>query len=213
MKTSQNKASDFFNKGKLLLLLTGLFLITENSFCQESYSNQKAHFGIEISSTITANGYGIQYSPMISYKGERSSCYFGPMIQKQKMNLSGVQFNYDYVIVGNNVQGIEMYNSNLEVFLFCTTAYNKNAILGKRALQEEGMANDKYSGDFSKLRFQSVEAHAGMGLKITLFNNLQWINCIGVGGYTSFNFPNNLYYCSNNVGLLLRTGISFDLKK
>ena len=81
-------------------------------------------------------------------------------------------------------------------------------MLGVKTLWVERMTNRTYDGDFSKLRFSSVEAYTGVGLKIKLFKNWKWVNSVGLGGYTSFNFSHNLYYRANNIGLILKTGVA-----
>ncbi len=213
MKTKSNKIISTLI-GKAILTTVVLLGCNEISYSQQKLFNETpSNLGIAVASQISANGYGSEYNPMLYLKNGRKSYFIGPVIQKQKLNVSGVRFNYDYTIVGEDAQGNEAYNKNLELFCFFIAAYHHNALLGKRALWEERMANREYDGDFSKLHFQSIEIYGGFGLKIKLFKNIKWVNCLGLGGYTSFNFPGHLYYNANNIGLILKTGISFDIKK
>ena len=213
MKNSKNTSATFFDKGKSLLLVISLLFITKQGLCQKHTIERNENLGFATSSMISANGYGGMYSPMLYYKKDRRSYFIGPIIQNQKLNFSGVQLNYDYTIVGEDVPETQPYNKNLELFCFFTAAYHYNAALGKRALWEEHMANSEYEGNVCNLRFKSVEVYGGVGLKIKLFKNFKWVNCLGLGGYTSFNSPDNLYYKANSLGLILKTGISFDFKK
>jgi len=213
MKNSKLKNASFFDKGKSLLLVLILLFITKQGQCQKPTIARNENLGFASSSMISANGYGGMYSPMVYYKKDRRSYFIGPIIQNQKLNFSGVQFNYDYTIAGEDAPGNEADNKNLELFCFVTAAYHYNAMLGKRALWEEHMANSEYEGQVCNLRFKSVEVYGGVGLKIKLFKNFKWVNCLGLGGYSSFNFPGHLYYNANSLGLILKTGISFDFKK
>ncbi len=199
------------NNQNKFILITLLFLFSKQ-YCsaQNSHNFRKRNFGFEIIASVSSDGYGGQYSPMLYYKKGRKSFSAGPIIQNKNLNLSGLLVNYDYVLAGKDVIGNEPYNENLELFCFITSIYQHNAMLGKTAILDEQRTYRGYEGDLYKLRFKSIELYAGAGLKINLFSNLKWMNSIGVGGYTSFNVPRHLCYLDKSVGIALKSGLSFD---
>jgi len=212
MKNTNQKNSSPFAKAKLILAAIGLIFTTENAMCQQNTPVRNENMGFSTSAMVSASGYGGRYVPMLYFKRNRQTYFIGPVIQNQKLNFAGFQFNYDYALVGEDAP-TKADNKNVELFCFFTSSYDFRALLGKRALWEEHMANSKYEGDPCKLRFKSVSMYGGIGLKIRILKNLKWINSIGAGGYTSFDFPGNLYYNASNLGLIIKTGISFDFKK
>ncbi len=196
MKTTIKKSVGI----KMVLPALVMFINIHNGLGQE-ISNRNNSFSVIAATEVAANGYGTLYNPMLCYAKGRSSYAIGPTIQKQKMNFCGMQFNYDYTIAGENTPcAADMFNPRLELFCFVTTAYNKNALLSKYTIKQEreDTYNDKQN--LSKLRFQSVEAYGGFGLKIKLTEKIKWTNCIGAGGYASLNFHGNTCYSKNDVG-------------
>lgn len=204
----KTKAMKHLNKSILIVLV---FLFNKQ-YCsaQNNHLFQKGNFGFAANASVSADRFGGQYSPMFYYKKGRRSIFMGPIIQNKNLNLSGLQLSYDYTLAGKDVIGSEPYNENLELFCFITSIYHCNATLGKSAVWEEKRAYNGYEGDPAKLRFKSIELYAGGGLKLKLFSNIKWMNSIGFGGYTSFNVPKTLCYENKSVGLLLKSGISFD---
>lgn len=85
--------------------------------------------------------------------------------------------------------------------------------MGSHTLREEELANpSSVDNGICEHTFRSAELYAGFGLRIKL-GRFQWTNAMGLGGYTSFDFPKamNLYYNASNIGLSLRTGILFNI--
>ena len=112
MKKSHNTTGMKF--ATLFILLCML----QVGMCQKITTAQNKNIGISLSSMISANGYGNQYTPMIYFKKNRRSYSAGPVIQNQKCNFSGFQMGYEYVIVGKDVpengnSDSEYYNSFL----------------------------------------------------------------------------------------------------
>ena len=194
---------------KLFLLAVSLVFSIQYATCQQNTPVQKGNFGLAISSIADADGYGTQLLPSVYYKSNRSAYFIAPIVQKQKSNMSGIQLNYEYTLVDEG----EAYAKRLELFCFATGIYQNDALMGKHALCNESMANPEFSENICQLHFKSVEAYAGFGLRIKLFKNVKWVNSLGAGGYTSFNFPCHLYYADHNFGMILKTGITIDLKK
>jgi len=213
MKTITNNKKTSALSVRVFLLTACFSLVAQYASCQRRLTaNSNENLGVFAGTMISANRYGGQYTPMLYYKKDRGTYAIGPIIQNQKLNLSGVQFNYEFTLANNSIAD-EPQDYNLELFCFLTTAYYHNASLGKAALWEEHMGNKDYEGDPCKLRFKSAEAFAGVGLKTKLPGNFKWVNKIGFGGYGTFNLPSHLYYAGSGLGLTFMTGISFDIKK
>ncbi|HXB40324.1 MAG TPA: hypothetical protein VNZ49_07255 [Bacteroidia bacterium] len=194
-----------------------LFLAFNNiAVAQKQSTPKNLNIGIGVMSQICANGYGSIYNPFLYLKNGRRSFYAGPVIQKRRANLSGFQFNFTYSLTGRDVAYGEGFNPNIELYTFITAGYNNNALLGKRTLWEENCVDPAArENNVCEIKFKSAELYAGVGLKIQFLKKFKWINSMGVGGYTSFGFPNHLqlYYNASNIGLILKTGISYDFVK
>ncbi|MGZ3919744.1 MAG: hypothetical protein ACXVNR_01655 [Bacteroidia bacterium] len=214
MKTTTNRKKTFAGKHEVLLAIFLLFS-AEYMMSQRGVAlkENNENLGVMTSMIVSAEGYGSRCSPALYYKNKRRTLSAGPVIQNSKSSVTGVQLNYFYTIAGKDAIGNECYNENLELFGFISASYYYNAALGKRALREEKLANTDYEGDPCQLRFKSLSLYAGVGLKLTIFKNFKWINSMGLGGYKSFQFPPHLYYNECNLGLTIRTGISYDFKK
>lgn len=176
--------------------------LTERTGCQA---------GLAVSACVAANGYGTQYVPAFYLRANRQTWFFGPVVQKQKLNLSGFQLNFDYRLAGGDPD--DNCSERTILFCFATIAGHSNARMGKQTMGIERLANRSYEGDLYGLRFKSVEGYTGFGVKIKLNDQLQWTTALGVGGYTSFNFPEHLYYSSHNMTLLIKTGFAVDLNR
>ncbi len=203
-------------KTRIIVTLIGMFfilcLLSVTANAQLIEQNKKTAFGLSLESQVTANGYGATTLPGLYLKQGRRAYTLSATVQNRKLNMSGFQFSYAYSVTGLEATG----NCNeLELYFFTSAAYHYNAIMGRHTLKEEVLtnrtANENSVGD---LRFKSAELYAGVGIKVNLAKNLKWISSIGVGGYTSFDFPDHqkLFYDAKNAGLLLRTGIKYEIK-
>ncbi len=214
-KVSQKKitrSNSYSFKTKMLLLAVSFIFSLEYGICQQYSLVQKKNIGLAVSGMVGPDGYGILYLPTVYYKKNRNSYFMGPVIQNQKMNVSGAQLNYDYSIVNEG----EGYYKRLELFCFVKALYQGNALLGKQTLCVENLANAENAKNASQAHFKSIEFYAGFGFKIKLFDNIKWVSSIGTGGYTSFNSPSRFYYAEysgHHLGIMFNAGISIDLKK
>jgi len=218
MKTTTKIEQQMNTKGGIIVTLIGrawVFAIILSYFMNPVLAQNhtsKLTLGAGLFSQVSANGYGGQSLTMIHLKKGRYSFIGGPVIQNRQKRVSGVQFNYTYALTGPETG--EHNECEPELFAFISTAYNYNALLGKRAMWEEKMSDPAVKEtNISDYKFKSAEVYAGFGLKIVFFKKLKWISAVGVGGYKTFNFPDkcNLHYENHNIGLLLRTGISLDI--
>jgi hypothetical protein len=224
MKTTTNNNSRQ-PKSKIIATLIGKTLVASlicllpgTSFSQTTTSqtatatNNKVVTGVSISSQVSANGYGGSTLPALYVKNGRRSLFAGPVIQNRNFKMSGVQLNYTYSLTGLATGSKNPYEP--ELFAFVSGAYNYKALMGQHTLREEQLANPScMDNHITSYSFRSAELFAGVGLRLKVLKRFQWTNSVGLGGYASFNFPTamNLYYNASNIGLVLRTGILFDI--
>jgi len=218
MKTATKTTQFKKEKTRIIVTLVGrslilaIFLFMNTAFAQTESKKNKVKAGAVLFSQVSANGYGGQTLPMFFMSKGRRSYFLGPTIQNRLFNLSGLQFNYTYALTGPKIAGHDACEP--ELFVFICGAYNFKAYLGKAVLREELLTNPlAEERHVAAMRFRSTEAFAGFGLSFRLFKKFRFTNAIGLGGYHSFGFPDksSLYYNSSNIGLVLRSGISFDI--
>jgi hypothetical protein len=194
-----------------------LFLIVFSILSQKGISQKyrhvpvyvpKNHLGCTFLVIASANGYGLQLCPSVFYKSNRHIFQVGAIIQKQKMNVCGAQVGYEYTLMREDDDELK----RLELFCFLNGSYHANALFGKGALMVEERADPELGANADQLHFKSAEAYVGLGLRTKVCKNVQWVNCIGGGAYTSFNLPDYLYHAKRNFGLILKTGISITLE-
>lgn len=197
---------------KSIVIFTISLFISSFAISQNYFLIPKKTTGISLISQVCSNGYGTQYLPTIFYKQGRKTYSIAPTIQKKKLNLSGLQINYEYALTGADVKFNNDYQ--LELFVFVTLAYHKGAILGKNTERTERTMNYALAeNNISKLRFSSTETYVGFGLKLPILKKFKWSSSIGFGYFQSINHPKNLYYRAQNFGLIINTGISMELKR
>lgn len=188
-----------------VISLSVILLSCGSASAQNKFKN---NFGIRGSSTISANRFGIIYCPSVSYRSGNSLISLGFTIQKNKSAPSGYQVNYEYTLL-DPAKALDCNIDWFELYTFMNMSYQNRAFLGKTACEEECFSNPEITKGLSELELKSMDCYAGFGARIILFNNLKWFNGIGVGGYRVFNISDKLYYNNKGLGLLLRTGISY----
>lgn len=194
-----------------MAMVIGLLLCNTITRAQQLTERAGIQAGFAVTACVAANGYGTQYVPAFTVRSNRQTWFFGPVVQKQRLNLSGFQLNFDYRLAGGDPN--ENCSERTILFCFATVAGHSNARMGKQTMGIERLANRGYEGDLHALRFQSVEGYTGFGVKLKLNDQLQWTTALGFGGYTSFNFPGNLYYSPHNMTLLIKTGLAVELSR
>ena len=214
MKTLSIKKFGFlFNKNAFAFIMSLLFHVNYG-ICQKSCRPYNESIGFNASVMISVDGYGMQYSPTLYYKRDRQLFDVGLLIQSQKHNLSGVQFGYNYTLVGGDAPSDMLTSKRLELFCFISSAYEHRALLGRAIINDEKTANKNLEGvDLCRLTYRSVEIYVGFGFKIKLLKNIKWVNSIGIGAYDSFG--GHRLWCREQsaCGLDLKTGISIEFGK
>jgi hypothetical protein len=191
------------------IFLLGILLISNPISAQ---SRTKGHIGFRASATLSANRFGIIYTPGLLFRHNRSLLAFDAAIQRNNSNISGIQLNYEYTLVDPYEQR-DCYLDWLELYFFINAGYHNNAMLGKALSEEEYASNPELQTDLSTLRLKAADAYAGFGVRILINRNLKWFNSIGIGGYEVLNMPKGLYYNDKALGLMIRTGISYQFKR
>lgn len=193
-------------------LLIAIFSLLALALLAQENKPKHLEAGAGLFSRITANGYGIETVPSLYVRKGNLTLSAGPVIQKKRNNVCGGQLNVSYSVTGPGISGC--CERTPELFFFTSCAYNSSAYLGKTALLEESMANPASTENhIETYKFKSVEFFAGAGLRIKLFKFITWHNSLGLGAYTTLNYPTlqNLYYSKTNAGLTIRTGITIKL--
>ena len=166
-------------------------------------------YAIAVTSSITASGQGVYFTPFFIVHSKIGFFALGPTIQKEKMNFSGFQLNYELNLLGKN-SADSNYFKRLELYTFFNASYQYNAMLSQSSQKNELLA---IQTNPNPTLLRVYENYAGVGLRIELFSNFKWFNCVGFGGYKIIDAPKNLIHDKKGMGLFLRTGISYEFDK
>jgi hypothetical protein len=197
------------NQLRKIVLFTLLIIFFIQS---ASAANFNGSFGVRLSSTISANRFGPSLSPSLLYQSNRSMFTLGVMLQNKRYKIDGLQINYEFTLLDSETD----QNCNLSwlgLYAFCNFGYHNKAFLNSTACEEEYCSNKELSIDPAKIEMKALEAYGGFGLRISLLKRFKWFNSIGIGGYNVITPVNGLYYNTRNLGLLLRTGFTYQLSK
>ncbi|MCW3084709.1 MAG: hypothetical protein JWP12_2075 [Bacteroidetes bacterium] len=197
--------------GHLLFIVIINLLLASGSLFAQNRVKSHGSLGLRVSSTISANRFGAIYAPSVFYKSKRNLFAAGIMVQKQDPHFCGFQGNYEYTILDGNSG--DCYLRWLELFAFATAGYYNQAQLGHTVCEEERTENPDFKENLDDKKFKALEAYAGFGLRVTFLKNFKWFSCIGIGGYDVLNAPQGMYYNTHAVGMLMRTGISYQFSK
>jgi hypothetical protein len=189
-----------------------LFVLLLGSAGINARDNYNRCFGIRGTASISANRFGTIYCPSLFYKSGNSSIAIGAAIQEHRLSASGLQFNYEYTLLDPS-RNADCYIDWLELYTFASVTYYNHASLGKTVCAEEHLSNRELAVDPAALRLKALDTYAGFGLRIALGKNLKWFNAVAIGGYSVFNSPGGLYYNNRALGLLVRTGVSWQFGK
>lgn len=187
-----------------------LFTFIAPLFISPAFAQKKKnYFGISCSSNIAANRFGTFFCPSVQYQSGKNTFSIGINIQKERLNTAGFQFDYEYTLLDPCID----FNCNLdwlELYSFINLGYHDKAFLGKTLCEEELYSNHELTTDPSVLKLNEIHGYAGFGLRIILFKKLKWFNGIAIGGYKVFNAPVELFYNNKGMGLLYKTGLSYN---
>jgi hypothetical protein len=188
----------------ILSICLALFL----SFNAQAQTNLKGNFGFRVSNTISANRCGSIWASSLSYTVGRKTLYGGVMMQKNKLHLTGMQLGFEYTLLDPNLNQ-DCNLDWLELYAWINSGYHDNVYVNKYVCEEERRGNPELKLDIENHSFKTVETYGGFGVRINILKNLKWMNSIGIGGYRVLNPENELYYNHQGIGLMLRTGLTF----
>jgi hypothetical protein len=172
----------------------------------------KGNAGIRGSGTLSANRCGTILSPSLFFISGKSTVLAGVTMQRDRRHVSGFQLGYEYTLLDPDVNP-DCNLSWLELFGWINGSFHRNIYLSKSMCEEQRRGNPELSVNVEELTFETVEAYGGFGVRIDLLRNLKWFNAIGIGAYNVFNPHPDLYYNKNGVGLMLRSGLSYQFCK
>lgn len=188
------------------ILINNTELWSSDSLETDEYNDT---YAIAVTSSITGSGQGVYYAPFIILHSKIGFFALGPTIQKEKMNFSGFQLNYELNLLGKNTTDSNYFNA-LELYTFLNGSYQFNAMLSQTSQKNELLS---YQNNPNPTLLRVFEGYAGVGIRFELFSNFRWFNCIGFGGYKILDAPNDLIHDKKGMGLFLRTGISYEFDK
>jgi hypothetical protein len=187
------------------LIVFSLLIASTNTFAQNTL---KGNLGIRGTASISANRFGTLYCPSLFYKSERSLLSFGINFQERNSYATGLQLNYEYTLVDPS-KDLDCNLEWLELYAFLNFNYHYNAFLGKSVCEEERYCNKELTVDPGKIKLKAIDNYIGFGIRIMLTQNIKWFNGVGIGAFNVFNSPDELFYNNKGLGLLMRTGISY----
>jgi len=225
MKTLLNPTTAQENQPKkyfgFFLFFSLFLLVSINAKSQDGTHNCFKNFGIGTTSTITSSGHGTFYSLRVQYTSKRTTLSFGPVVQKRNMNLSGFQAGFEYTLfadgitedMGNDFENYSNLERKVELFAFASSIYNNSAYLSKSEIRMECSNSEEKTKSFEDLKLKTFENYTGVGLRIKFTDQLKWTNSIGVGGYVTLSSTNEMTRERQAIGLLLRTGLTYQFGK
>lgn len=194
-----------------IVLVNHKEVITPDSMEESEYeaSESKETYAIAVTSSLTGSGQGMYYAPFLVFHAKIGFFALGPTIQKEKMNFSGFQLNYELNLLGKNTIDSN-YFRRMELFGFFNGSYQFNAMLSEASQRNELPA---FQMNPNPTLLRVFEGYGGIGMRVELFSNFKWFNCIGFGGYKLLDAPETLIHDKQGMGLFLRTGISYEFDK
>lgn len=204
-----NTFSNSLKKVLLSLIVLSLLIASNYTFAQNTL---KGSFGIRGTASISANRFGTLYCPSLYYRSERNLLSFGVIFQERNSYATGLQLNYEYTLVDPS-KDLDCNLEWLELYAFLNFNYHYNAFLGKSVCDEERYSNKELTIDPAKIKLEAIDNYVGFGLRIMLTQNIKWFNGVGIGAFNVFNVPDELFYNNRGLGLLLRSGISYQFGK
>lgn len=160
---------------KNLILISGiLFLSVLNSF------SQKAVKTLQLSHEVSGSGLGQNISIGAGISKANHLLSFNIIIQKKKVNLSGVNVNYKYIVCKSE-------NEKTELFFSINTAMQARAYLSDKSLRIEQLCNPEQNNNYKTMSLNVFESYAGFGVRLNHTSKISTLYNIGYGGYTTLN--------------------------
>jgi len=151
-----------------------LILSTLNLFSQSSYKL------LQLSHDVSGSGLGENISIGVGIAKDCQLISINAVFQKKKVNLSGINVNYKYIVCKSE-------NEKTELFFSINTALQARAYLSDKSLRIEQQCNPEQNKNYESLSMSVFESYAGFGLKFIHTEKISTSYSIGYGGYTTLN--------------------------
>jgi hypothetical protein len=201
-------------KARLLQLHILVFLIIcclPTISAQESYTYEDPNtkllstvYGFNFMGVASGSGHGVNLTPGFYYRFKRNSLSFGPNVQQENMNVSGIHSSYQHYLAANAKDMFLYYHINM--------IYHVRANLGP-------VSSDQYQsiyGNPSGFKYNTFEHYMGFGIRKLLSDNINVDAGIGVGAYYTINGSELVtrppFRADNDFSLMIKLGLTYDLK-
>lgn len=200
MKKSINSSAFKFCT-KIFIISALIVLSNLKSFGQVKF------LSFQLNADKTGNGCIGNVSPALAFTYNNSSFSIGANFQREKMNLSGFQTSYSYVVAKN-------YNEKLELFLYGSLTYQNSAYMTHQNFEIEKASRPEENLNYENFRFKVIEGYTGFGLKINPVNNFNVAFKSGLGAYNTLckGYNNEMFRCKSGVVLQVQMSLIYNFK-
>lgn len=202
MKTTRNNQQDILSNvnvsfiGMLLLIFASLM-----GFSQD----EKLKIGLKLSTYVSGNGFGGTFSSGIYLKKGRSLLEVAPNFQYKDSKIKGGSLSYEFSLE----EGDASPGNRVDLFVFASGRYFRNASLCKKAAKIERQVNNESKIDFNKAEFGTFEFYAGVGARYCLNQKFKISAGMGFGGYYTYSGQTNVYRETSSPSLTLKTSLAY----
>lgn len=194
MKTNTNYPNSFSDI-KVMMLITLFFLFLSAIQAQTPFVSFQA------TRDITGSGLGGNVTPSIVVTKNNSSFGIGPNFQRKRMNYSGLQASYRYVVAAN-------YTGKRELFLAGNLLYHSSARMSEAYIDIEKSSRIEDEIDYNALRFKVIESYVGFGLKINPTKKFSTCFGLGMGAFNTLNKDYDREMFREKAGMSLQLNVS-----
>jgi len=189
-------------KRNRILILVLVILLVQKGIGQSS----AIKYGVSISRSSSGNSFGPFYNPGAIVKVRNNQFELAANIQQRNTRFSGAQFTHEYIYFG----GDEAVEEKTQLFVFYNMKLITNASLNRRNAYIERRNSPESKVNFDNLRFTTMEAYIGFGLKLKLTEHLKLASLIGIGAWSTLSGESNLL-CRDykSMSLTLKIGVSY----
>jgi len=167
---------------KLILAGSIIILSSLKLFSQETFKT------IQLCHDVSGSGLGENISIGFGFSKGNHLLSMNANFQKKKVNLSGVNLNYKYIVYKGEDEKTELFFSG-------NVTVHAKAYLSENSIRIERLCNPENTENYKSLSLNVFESYIGVGLKFNHTTKISTIYNIGYGGYTTLNknFNYNMY--------------------
>lgn len=189
-------------------VVKSLLLIIILSLAFASANAQLPYLSVQVTRDITGSGLGGNVNPTIAICKNRHSISIGPNFQRKRMNLSGIQMNYRYMLGQSLNQRFGIYSS-------ANLTYHHAARMSEGYIEIEKSCNKENPCDYTKLRLEVIESYAGFGIQYNSKLNLSARAGIGIGMFYTMNkdYDREMFREKQSMALRMNISLIYNIKK